>query len=43
MSPGPASYADNPRDFIEQTLSDLPDDALRKILHDNAARLYHLA
>jgi uncharacterized protein len=42
MSPGPASVADVPKDFIEQNLSDLPDDVLRKILHDNAARLYHL-
>ena len=42
MSPGPASYAVNPRDFIEQTLAGLPEDALRKVLHDNAARLYHL-
>ncbi len=42
MSPGPASTADNPRDFIEQNLSDLPEETLRKVLHDNAARLYHL-
>ncbi|HWO94571.1 MAG TPA: amidohydrolase family protein [Dehalococcoidia bacterium] len=43
MSPGPASFADNPKDFIEQNLSKLPEDVLRKILHDNAARLYHLS
>jgi predicted TIM-barrel fold metal-dependent hydrolase len=42
MSPGPASVADVPKDYIEQNLADLPDDVLRKILHDNAARLYHL-
>jgi len=42
MSPGPASIAENPRDFIEHHLSDLPEDVLRKVLHDNAARLYHL-
>jgi uncharacterized protein len=42
MSPGPASVADVPKDFIEENLADLPDDVLRKILHDNAARLYHL-
>lgn len=42
MSPGPASFAQNPRDFIEDTLAGLPDESLRKILHDNAARLYHL-
>jgi predicted TIM-barrel fold metal-dependent hydrolase len=42
MSPGPASVADVPKDYIEQNLAGLPDDVLRKILHDNAARLYHL-
>lgn len=42
MSPGPASIADNPRDFIEQNMRDLPEDVLNKVLHDNAARLYHL-
>jgi predicted TIM-barrel fold metal-dependent hydrolase len=31
-----------PSQFIETHLSDLPEDVLRKILHDNAARLYHL-
>jgi len=42
MSPGPASVADVPKDYIEQNLAGLPEDVLRKILHDNAARLYHL-
>jgi predicted TIM-barrel fold metal-dependent hydrolase len=42
MSPGPASAAISPRDFIEQTFSRLPEDATRKILHDNAARIYGL-
>lgn len=42
MSPGPASVADVPKDFIESSLGDLPEETLRKILHDNAARLYHL-
>jgi uncharacterized protein len=42
MSPGPASAAMNPRDFIEATFAPLPDDVTRKILHDNAARLYKL-
>ena len=27
-------------DYIDATLGHLPDDTLRKILHDNAARLY---
>jgi predicted TIM-barrel fold metal-dependent hydrolase len=42
MSPGPASIAQRPRDFIEENYSHLPDDVLRKILHDNAARIYGL-
>jgi predicted TIM-barrel fold metal-dependent hydrolase len=42
MSPGPASFATTPKEYIEQNLSDLPEDVLRKVLHDNAARLYQL-
>jgi predicted TIM-barrel fold metal-dependent hydrolase len=43
MSPGPVSHAMVPRDFITEKLGDLPHDVLRKILHDNAARLYDLS
>jgi predicted TIM-barrel fold metal-dependent hydrolase len=42
MSPGPASSASVPKTFIAEKLGHLPDDVLRKLLHDNAARLYHL-
>jgi predicted TIM-barrel fold metal-dependent hydrolase len=42
MSPGPASEAVAPKEFIARNLAHLPDDVARKILHDNAARLYHL-
>jgi predicted TIM-barrel fold metal-dependent hydrolase len=42
MSPGPATTAISPRDFIQQSLGDLPETTQRKILHDNAARIYHL-
>ena len=42
MSPGPATFAQAPRDYIEEKLGDLPPETLRKILHDNAAKLYHL-
>jgi uncharacterized protein len=42
MSPGPASSALSPRQFISETFTDLPPDVTRKILHDNAARLYRL-
>jgi predicted TIM-barrel fold metal-dependent hydrolase len=42
LAPGPVSYTDSARNVIEQNLSSLPDDLLRKILHDNAANLYKL-
>jgi predicted TIM-barrel fold metal-dependent hydrolase len=42
MSPGPASKALVPRDFIQKNLTSLPDDVLRKLLQDNAAKLYQL-
>lgn len=42
MAPGPATAAVEPRQYIAEELGDLPEDVLRKILHDNAADLYHL-
>jgi predicted TIM-barrel fold metal-dependent hydrolase len=42
MAPGPASAAVQPRQYIAESLGDLPEITLRKILHDNAASLYHL-
>jgi uncharacterized protein len=42
MAPGPATVAVEPREYIAAELGDLPDETLRKILHDNAAELYHL-
>ena len=42
MSPGPATAAVNPKEYIQDTFSKLTGDATRKILHDNAARVYHL-
>ncbi|HEX9995480.1 MAG TPA: amidohydrolase family protein [Acidimicrobiales bacterium] len=42
MSPGPASAAMHPQEYIRDTFGHLPDDTVRKILHDNAARIYHL-
>ena len=42
MSPGPASIAERPRDFIERQLGGLPEADLRSVLHDNAARIYDL-
>ena len=42
MSPGPASVAQRPDEYLRENFSSLPEADLRKILHDNAARLYHL-
>ncbi|WP_116996915.1 amidohydrolase family protein [Desertimonas flava] len=42
MAPGPASSAVEPREYIAKELGDIPEPHLRKILHDNAAALYHL-
>ena len=42
LSPGPNSYALTPRETIRANLSKVPPDILRKVLHDNAARVYHL-
>lgn len=42
MSPGPATAAISPRDFIETSLGNLPESTQRNILHDNVARIYHL-
>jgi uncharacterized protein len=42
MAPGPATAAVEPREYIASELGDLSPAVLRKILHDNAATLYHL-
>ena len=42
MTPGPATAAVAPREYIANTLGEIPEDVLRKILHDNAATLYHM-
>jgi predicted TIM-barrel fold metal-dependent hydrolase len=42
MSPGPATTAIAPNDYLESNFGDLPETTLRKILHDNAARIYHI-
>jgi predicted TIM-barrel fold metal-dependent hydrolase len=42
MSPGPATTAISPRDYIQQTLSAFPKEIVAKVLHDNAAKLYNL-
>jgi len=42
MSPGPASAAQRPDDYLRDHFSGVDESSLRKILHDNAARIYHL-
>jgi predicted TIM-barrel fold metal-dependent hydrolase len=42
LSPGPASSAEIPRVMAEKTLAGLPDDLVRKVLYQNAARVYGL-
>ncbi len=42
MSPGPASTAQRPDEYLRDHFVGLDEATLRKILHDNAARIYHL-
>ena len=42
MSPGPASIAIEPKQYIQEVLADFPIDVVEKILYGNAARVYHL-
>ena len=42
ITPGPASAALAPRDHLRVALAGMADDTIRKVLHDNAAALYHL-
>ena len=43
MSPGPASSADVPKDYIDKVMGDLSEELQQKILHDNAVRVYNLS
>jgi predicted TIM-barrel fold metal-dependent hydrolase len=42
MSPGPATSAINPRDYMEIAFQGVSIGDAEKILHGNAARIYHL-
>ena len=42
MSPGPATIAQHPRDYVAEALGELPPDVVGKLLHDNAARVYRV-
>src|SRR4051794_21249738 len=38
--PGPRTPGRRPRDYAQELLGGLPDDVVRKVLHDNAAAIY---
>jgi predicted TIM-barrel fold metal-dependent hydrolase len=42
MTPGPASVGMKARDWIDQNLADMNPAVRAAILHDNAAKLYHV-
>jgi predicted TIM-barrel fold metal-dependent hydrolase len=42
LSPGPASSADRPRATAERSVRNLSEEVARKVLCDNARRVYHL-
>ncbi|MEC7369563.1 MAG: amidohydrolase family protein [Pseudomonadota bacterium] len=42
MSPGPATIAVAPREYARQAFADMPGDLIGKLLHDTAARVYHV-
>ena len=42
ISPGVFDFSRGAREDIEGKLGDVPEEILRKVLHDNAARVYHL-
>ena len=42
MSPGPCTSAINPVDYIEKAMAGISREDAGKILHGNAARIYHL-
>jgi predicted TIM-barrel fold metal-dependent hydrolase len=42
MSPGPASSATTPREYLQRVFADTDDETMTKILYGTAAKLYHL-
>jgi uncharacterized protein len=43
LSPGPVSSSEIPRLMADAAVANLSPELARKVLHDNAARLYHLS
>ena len=42
LSPGPISSAATPRETVESTLAGLDESIKRKLMYENAAKLYHV-
>ncbi len=42
LSPGPTSSSLRPADMAKESMAGMPDEWVRKIVHGNAARIYHL-
>jgi predicted TIM-barrel fold metal-dependent hydrolase len=42
LHPGPASYADPPAKVIARATEIVGDEVMRKVLYENAARVYHI-
>jgi uncharacterized protein len=43
LHPGPASFAPAPTEVIDRATGIVGQDVMRKVLHDNAARVYHIS
>jgi predicted TIM-barrel fold metal-dependent hydrolase len=42
LTPGPVSHAEAPREALRKAMVGVDETVVRKLLHDNAARVYHL-
>jgi uncharacterized protein len=43
MTPGPGSVARSPGNYLSEVMGEVPEATLRKLVHDTAAKVYHLA
>lgn len=42
MSPGPATPADHPRDYVDRAMTGLPESTVHNVLEATAAKIYHV-
>jgi predicted TIM-barrel fold metal-dependent hydrolase len=42
LTPGPASYSPSPAEIIERDTAIVGAEVMRKVLQDNACRVYHI-